>query len=422
MKKLFFLLLIMLFSYNNIKAQTSGATALIALNEIDATVSKQINSIDNLVTNAIGNSGNMILSMTARLKKDINETIGNTDKVLRENQQNAYNQILNLSEEFNTIIKDRISDIDVIALKITQAANDFFVKKKEPNVFKFQTPPFINDYTKEYSIKINGTSFDRSESVAVIINGKKFKPVQSNYGELLFKIDSSDIKSSSNENYINAQISFNYRKGIFKTKKNKSEPFIIQVVPLNIGSATVFYEQEKPERRYTDLIQFTCDCRTGASDWKGSKRHSTTVFNFNPSGGRLFDPTSISNIDFFQLHGGGYSFDHKTEQQIMGKISCNSDGKSFGGGGRSKLTFGYKEYDIIYRIYKEQTTVKDISSVNPVLFELPDPIDGKRPNLSYVKILTYDSREIILTPSVANVFFKVNINPVTDDVIVRWAN
>jgi len=422
MKKLFFLLLIVLFACNNIKAQTSGAAALIALDEIDAVVSKQINSIDNLVTNAIGNSGNMILSMTARLKKDINETIGNTDKVLRENQQNAYNQILNLSDEFNKIIKERISDIDVISLKITQAANDFFVKKKEPNVFKFQTPPFINNYTKEYLIKINGTSFDRSESVAVIINGKKFKPVQSNYGELLFKIDSSDIKSSPNENYINAQISFNYRKGIFKTKKNKSEPFIIQVVPLNIGSATVFYEQEKPERRYTDLKSYSCNCSTGSSNWKGDRRHNTTAFNFNPSGGRLFDPSSIIVTNWSQRHGGGYRFNHQTEQQIMGNISCSSDGRPYGGGGHSTLTFDYKEYDIIYKIYKEQTAIKDISSVNPVLFELPDPIDGKRPNLSYVKILTYDSREIILTPSVANVFFKVNINPVTDDVIVRWAN
>jgi hypothetical protein len=106
----------------------------------------------------------------------------------------------------------------------------------------------------------------------------------------------------------------------------------------------------------------------------------------------------------------------------MGNISCSSDGKPYGGGGHSTLTFGYKEFDIIYKIYKAQTAAKNISAVNPVLFELPEPIDGKRPNLSYVKILTYDSREIILTPSVANVFFKVNINPVTDDVIVRWAN
>lgn len=422
MRKLFFLVLIMLFNYNSTKAQTTAAAALIALDEIDATVSKQINSIDNLVTNAIGNSGNMILSMTARLKKDINETIGNTDKVLRENQQNAYNQILNLSDEFNKIIKERISDIDVISLKITQAANDFFVKKKEPNIFKFQTPPFINNYTKEYLIKINGTSFDRSESVAVIINGKKFKPVQSNYSELVFKIDSSDIKPNSNETYLNAQISFNYRSGLFKTQKSKSEPFIIQVVPLNIGSATVFYEQERPEKRYTDFISYSCECSTGSSNWKGDKEKSTKAFNFNPSSGRLFDPSTIVVKNWYQRFGGGYKFNHQTEQQIMGSISCSSDAKPYGGGGRSTITFEYKEYDIIYKIYKEQTAAKNISSVNPVLFELPDPIDNKRPNLSYVKILTYDNKEIILTPSVANVFFKVNINPVTDDVIVRWAN
>lgn len=420
--KTLFLSLVMLLLFNSLQAQTSAATALIALNEIDDTVSKQINSIDNLVTNAIGNSGNMMLSLTARLRKDINETIGNTDKVLRENQQNSYNQILSLSEEFNTIVKDRISEIDIISLKITQAANDFFVKKREPNIFKFGTPPFIKDYTKEYSIKISGSNFDRSETVSVIINDKKFKPVQSNYGELLFKIDSSDIKSRLNEKYINAQISFNYRKGLFKTKKKKSEPFIIQIVPLNIGRATVFYEQEKPERRYTDLITFSCDCSTGSSNWKGDRRHRTTAFNFNPTGGRLFDPITIQVVDWNQRYGGSYSFDHKTEQQIRGEISCYSDGKPYGGGGFSRLVFGYKEYDIIYKIFKDQTVSKEVSSINPVLFELPDPIDNKRPNLSYVKILTYDSKEIILTPSVSNTFFKVNINPVTDDVIVRWAN
>lgn len=412
----------MLLSYNNIKAQTSGAAALIALDEIDAIVSKQINSIDNLVTNAIGNSGNMILSLTARLKKDINETIGNTDKVLRENQQNLFNQILNLSEEFNLIIKERIGEIDLISSKISQAANDFLVKKKEPNIFKFETPPFILDYTKEYLIKIKGSSFDRSESIAIIINGKRYEPVQSSHVELIFKIDSSQIKPKLEENYFKAKVSFDYRSGLFKKEKNKSEPFIIPIIPLNVGKATVFYEQELPERRYTDFISYSCDCSTGASNWKGDKRHETTSFNFNPSGGRLFDPNSINITEWSRRYDGSYSFDHKTEQQIKGEISCYSKGKPFGGGGFSKLTFGYKEYDIIYKIYKNQTAYKEISSINPVIFELPDPVDSKRPNLSYVKILTYDNREIILIPSVSNIFFKVNINPVTDDVVVRWAN
>lgn len=422
MKKLFFLLLIMLLSYSNIKAQTSGAAALIALDEIDATVSKQINSIDNLVTNAIGNSGNMLISLTARLRKDINETIGNTDTVLRENQQNIYNQILTLSEDFNVIVKERISDIDVIATKISQAANDFFVKKKEPNIFKYETPPFILDYTKDYFIKIKGSSFDRSESISIIINGSRYLPIQSSHTELIFKIDSSQIKPQLDESYFKAQVSFDYHSGLFKKKKNKSEPFIIPVTPLNVGKATVFYEQAMPERRYTDLISYSCDCSTGSSDWKGKKRHSATAFNFNPSGGRLFDPSTITVTYWYQRYGGSHSFDLQTEQQIKGEISCYSDGKSYGGGGHSKLTFGYKEYDIIYKIYKKETANKEISSVNPVIFELPDPIDGKRPNLSYVKILTYDSREIILTSSVPNPFFKVNINPITDDVIVKWAN
>lgn len=412
----------MLLSYNNIKAQTSGAAALIALDEIDATVSKQINSIDNLVTNAIGNSGNMILSLSARLKKDINETIGNTDKVLRENQQKLFNQLLNFSEELNLIIKERIGEIDLISTKISQAANDFLVKKKEPNIFKYETPPFIKDYTKEYFIKIKGSSFDRSDLIEITINGKAYSPIQSNHVELIFKIDSSQIKPQLDEKYLKAIISFNWRSGIFKQKKNKSEPFIIPVVPLNIGKGTVFYEQELPERRYTDIISYSCDCSTGSSNWKGDRRSSTTSFNFNPSGGRLFDPSTIIVTEWAQRHGGGYSFDHQTEQQIKGGISCRSDGKPYGGGGFSKLTFGYKEYDIIYKIYKKQTSEQEISSINPIIFELPDPVDGKRPNLSYVKVLTYDNREIILTSSVSNSFFKVNINPVTDDVIVKWAN
>lgn len=423
-KTVFNLVLFMLLTVYNVNAQTSAAAALIVLEEIDAKVSNQINSIDNVATNAIGNSGNMILSMTSRLKKDIDDTIGTTDKILRENQQNLYNQILNLSDEFNKIVAERIDQIDLIAAKISMAAKDFLVKDKEPNVLKYNIPPFIKNYTKEYFIKVNGANFDRSESITMNINGKSYTPVQSNHLELIFKIDSTQIKPTASQKYIEANIHYKWSTGLFKKKKNKVEPFIIPIIPLNIGKATVFYEQETPERRYTDPISYSCDCRTGSSSWNGSRRHSSTAFNFNPSGGRKFDPNSIvvPNNGWSQRYGGGYSFDHKTEQQIRGVITCSSEAQPYGGGGSSSLTFTYKEFDIIYKIKKDQTVEKEISCVNPVLFDLPDPNDGKRPNVSYVKIFTYDNKEIILTPSITNSFFKIETNPVTYDVIVQWKN
>ena len=421
-KTVFNLLLFTLFTLYNINAQTSAATALIALDEIDARISKQINSIDNVATNAIGNSGNMILSMTSRLKKDIDQTIGNTDKILRETQQNLFNQILSLSDEFNKAIEERIEQIDVIATKISIAARDFLVKDKEPNALKYNIPPFIKKYTEEYFINVKGVNFDRSESITMNINGKSYNPIQFNHSELIFKIDSTQIKPEANQNYLQASINYKWKSGLFKKKNKKMEPFIIPIIPLNIGKATVYYEQEIPERRYTDPISYSCDCRTGASDWRGNRRRSSTAFNFNPSGGRLFDPSTVTVLNWNRRYDGGYSFDHKTEQQIRGVITCSSNNRPYGGGGSSSLTFSYKEFDIIYKIKKDQTVEKEISSINPVLFDLPDPIDNKRPNVSYVKVNTYDNKEIILTPSLSNAFFKLNINPVTDDVIVQWKN
>ncbi|MCO6163311.1 hypothetical protein [Flavobacterium sp. NRK F7] len=419
-KTVFKLVIFVIFTIYNVQAQTSAAAALVALEEIDAKVSNQINSIDNVATNAIGNSGNMILSMTSRLKKEIDGTIGNTDKILRESQQNLFNEILSLSAEFDKVIKERIDQIDIVATKIAMAANDFLVKKKEPNTLRYNTPPFVTNYTKQYFIKINGANFDRSDAIEINVDGKIYKPIQSNHVELVFKIDSSQIKTGNDLHYLQASIHFKWRKGLFRIRKSKTEPFIIPIVPFNIGNATVFYEQEVPERRYTNPILYSCDCRTGASNWRGDRRNSSTSFNFNPSGGRIFDPTTIVVTDWHKRYGGGYSFDHTTEQQIKGVITCSSDPRPYGGGGSSSLTFSYKEFDIIYKIKKDQTPNKEISFINPVLFDLPDPIDNKRPNLSYVKVNTYDNKEIILTPSIPNAFFKLNINPVTDDVIVEW--
>ena len=62
----------------------------------------------------------------------------------------------------------------------------------------------------------------------------------------------------------------------------------------------------------------------------------------------------------------------------------------------------------------------DVSTVNPVLFKLPEPVDGKRPNISYVRVLTYDNKEVILTPNEKNRYFTLKINPVTDDVSINW--
>lgn len=404
-------------------SQVTAATALVALDEIDATVTKQLQTIDNLATNAIGNTGNMVLSISARLRKDINETIGNTDKALRENQLNLYNQILNLSNDFNEVIKGNLKEVDVITTRVTETLDNFIIAKKEPRIYKYDTEPFIKEYTGYYTFKVRGKNFDKSESVFITVNNKQVPPIQSNYNELIFKIDSSDIVISKvNDHYVDAQINFKWKKGLFNKRMETQVPFIIPVIPLNIGEVTVFFDQSLPERKYSENISYSCDCRTGASSWSGSRRHSNTAFNIIPTNGRLIDPNTVNVISWSQRYGGGYSFDYKTEQQIRGYISCRSESQPRGGGGSSSLTFTYKEYEIIYPIHKKQSNTQKLTSVNPIIFDLPDPVDNKRPNISYALVKTFDNKEFILTPSNPNKFFDLRLNPVTDDVIVNWKN
>lgn len=233
MKKLFLCLILTLFMTPFAFSQVTGAAALIAIDEIDATLTKQIQSIDNLAMNAIGNTGNMLLSMTSALRKDIDETIGNTDKVLRENQVSMFNELNNLVSEFNSVIENNIDKFDITATKVTQAANDLFFTKKEPNIFAYVTENFIQGYTLDYTLKVKGNSFDRSKNIYVLIGDKKIKPIQSNYQELLFKIDSTDIKTIDyKRNYCEAKIIFIWEKGLFKKKMIKEEPFIIPVTRL----------------------------------------------------------------------------------------------------------------------------------------------------------------------------------------------
>lgn len=406
---------------SNAFSQITGAAALIAIDEIDSKLTKQIQSIDNLATNAIGNTGNMLLSMSATLRKDINETIGNTDKVLRENQVSMFNQLNNLVAEFNSTIENNIDKLDITATKVTQAANDLFGKKNEPNIFAYLTENYISGYTPDYTFKVKGNSFDRSKSIYILIVDKRIKPVQSNYQELIFKIDSADIKTiDSKRNYCEAKIVFLWEKGLFKKDITKEEPFIIPVTPLIIGKATAYYEQLLPEIKYSDYISYKCDCSTGSSNWNGDREKSSTAFNILPTGGRKIDPNSVVEVSWSQRHGGGKHFEFTTEQQIKGKITCNSDGKPKGGGGFSSLTFKYKEFETIYNLHKKSIDNKVISSVNSTIFELPDPVENKRPNLNYVLIQAYDGKEFVISPSESNKYFKLTVNPVTDDIIVSW--
>ncbi|MFA7650571.1 MAG: hypothetical protein WCY06_09610 [Flavobacteriaceae bacterium] len=419
----FFLTLLLGLSINFSYAQVTGTAALIALDEIDATVTKQLQTIDNLATNAIGNTGNMILSVSSRLRTDINETIGNTDKILRENQLNLYNQLLNLSNDFNDVIKGNLKEVDVITTRLTETIDNFIIPKKEPRIFKYETQSFIKGYAKNYTFKLRGKNFDKSDEVFVYINGKKISPIQVNYNELVFRIDSSDVILFSNDKYYsNAEINFKWRKGLFNKKKETIVPFIIPITPMEIGEATVFYEQALPEKKYTEPISYSCQCTTGSSSWTGSARKSSTAFNIIPTGGKLIDPNSVEVSSWTQRYGGNYSFDHKTEQQIKGEISCKSESQPKGGGGYSSLTFTYREYQIIYPLHKKQTNTLRLTSVNPIVFDLPEPIDGKRPNINYVIIKTYDNKEFVLTPTTLNKYFELKINPVTDDIIVSWKN
>lgn len=420
MKKIIFTLLITLLSFSYSYSQVTAAAALVALDELDKTITSQLNSVDNLITNSIGNTGNMILSISARLKKDINETIGNTDKILRENQLNLYNQISTLTFDFNKAIKENIENIDVVATRVTQTVDDFFGKNKEPNIFKYNTSVFTLDYDKDYTFSAIGKNFDRSYEVYILFNGQKIKASSSTNRNLTFIIDSTYINSiGTNSNYLKGEMVFKWKKGLFKKKKERTEKFIIPIAPIKIGSAQAFYEQELPEKVFYSQTK-TYNCSTGSSNWKGEQEKESTAINILPVDGRYFDKNSISVTHWSQRHGGGYEFTSKTEQQIVGKITCKSDGKSYGGGGKSKLTFNYKEYEIKYKVKDLSSETLDVSTINPILFELPEPVDGKRPNLRYVKVITFDNKEIILNPNENNRYFTLKINPVTDDVTINW--
>ncbi|NQX40926.1 hypothetical protein SAMN05421820_104331 [Pedobacter steynii] len=421
MKKMMCFLAILIgisqFSYS----QVSGAFALMALDEIDSKVSVQMQSIDNLVTNGIGNGGNMLLSITNKLRKDINETIGNTDKMLRENQLLVFNQVTNLANEFNTAISEHIEGLDLISVRISQTAQDLIFRRTEPNIFQFNTGKFIKDYSKDYTIKITGNNFSRSDKVYISINNKKIEPVERNFQEMIFKIDSADIKDSGENNfYTRASIIFEWRKGLFNKKMITNEPFIIPIIPLNIGVATFFYEQEFPERQYQAPIEYTCESHVGGSGLGGGVRRNSTAFNLLPTNGRFIDPTSISGIRLHRRYGGGYVFNIITEQQIAGRLTSESQDRRFGGGGSATLKFSYKEFEIVYKAKKSVSENNLVTSVNPFVLVMPDPVDNKRPNLNYVSILTFDNRELKVVPNQSNKYFSLSINPSTDDVVLSW--
>src|SRR5690606_29597118 len=126
-------------------------------------------------------------------------TIGNTDKILRENQVSMFNLLNNLLSEFNSNIENNIDKLDLTTTKVTQAMNDFIKTKTEPNIFGYLTESFIKGYTSNYTLKIKGNSFDRSKSIYILIGNKLIKPIQSSYNELLFKIDSIDIKTADSQ-------------------------------------------------------------------------------------------------------------------------------------------------------------------------------------------------------------------------------
>lgn len=416
-------LIIVFFLFNsNVFCQVTGASALLFLNELDDRIKEQIQSIDNLLTTKIGQAGNAILSINDALRVSINETIGNTDQRLRENQLNIYNSILNLSDDFNKLLEGNLNKVDEISIRVTETLDNFIVKKKEPRIYTFDTPQFIKGHNGYYLFKIRGKNFDQSEIVKISINEKFINPIQVTYNEITFKIDSSDIKPVSNNIFFAlSDINFNWRKGLFRKRLEKSTPFIIPVFPLNIGEAVVHFEQALPERKYGNPITFTCEnCTTGATSAFGNRRKSSRAFSINPTGGRKLDPETIKITNWSQRYGGNYTFHTRNENLISGEIDCQSEAKPAGGGGFSTLTFTYQEYEIIYPIKKMNTSLKTLTTINPTIFGLPQAVDGKRPNVNYIVVKTFDNKEIIVSPNSQNNFFKLSINPATNDVLVSW--
>lgn len=424
MRKLKILLSVFLLIISiKVNAQIDASTALIALEELDVTVENTMNDIQLLTDNAIGDGGNMLLSVISRLREDIKNTIGQADKVLRENQLILFNNISNEVEKFNLIAENKIVDIDAMTTRVTSAINDFWGKKREPRILTYETPTYTVNNNSNYEINIIGEDFDRSFEKYLMIDNVKtpISQISQNKLKIIIPQEIMDSVSDNEKRFIESQLVFKYKKGfIFKKSKVKHFDFVIPCVPKKIGTAIAFYEQKIPKIEYFPLINYKAETRSGSSNWRGKKKIGKRGINILPTKGRYIDPTSFKIISWYKRHGGGYTINTVTEQYIKGSIYCKSDNKPYGGGGKATLELQYREFKTEYPLTRSQTPVSQLEADKLLIIKLPDPIDEHRPNLNYVKVLTFDGKEHIITTSNQGKYFSLVQNIVTDDLELKF--
>lgn len=407
----------------NVNAQIDAATALIAIEELDVTVENAMNSLGLIVENAVGDSGNMLLSALSRLREDIKSTIGETDRLLRDNQQILFDNLTAEVEIFNEVAENRLVDVDAIATRVSSSVNDFFGKKREPRILIYKTPTYTVGSNSSYEFNVVGEDFDRSYEYYLEINGEKKKIDQVAQGRMKIIIPTEMMKRISNDSirFINAKFVFKYKKGwLFKKKTEKPFEFVIPCVPENIGSATAFYEQRTPKVEYFPYINYTAHAISGGSNWRGKRKTGEAGINILPTQGRFIDPTSVKVTSWRKRYDGGYTINTITEQYIRGSIHCKGENKPYGGGGSSTLELTYREFKTEYPLTTSQTEAVKLDADNLSIIRLPEPIDGNRPYLNYVKVLTFDGREHIVTTSNPSPYFTLSQNGSTDDLELKF--
>ena len=297
-----------------------------------------------------------------------------------------------------------------------------FGKKKEPTVLRFNSKPFIKNYSTENILELKGNTFDRSEDIFMKIGSMKYVPIQRTHQSLVFEIPVTHFSDlNAGQKYLKGEIHFYWKQGIFNKKKSRIDNFIIPVFPLVLGMAKVKYEQEKPYKKFYALQEHNCVPCTTPGRRTGSRKKSRKNFNIIPTGGRNFDVGSITDKGTFtQRHGGNLHWRVRNEQQIAGFLSCKSDSKLGGGGGFSHAKIFYREYEKLYEINDYHTDSYEITSVNPKIIQLPDPVDNYSARVNYVEITTFDGKQVIVVPNGENRYFTLQHNGDTDEAIVTW--
>jgi hypothetical protein len=382
-----------------------------------------MNHLQLIVDNAIGDSGNMLLSVISSLRENIKNTIGDTDRLLRDNQQILFDKLSKQVDDFNKIVEDRLVDVDDIATRVTSAANDFWSKKKEPRIITYKTPTHTIGSNLIYELNVVGEDFDRSYEKYLEIDSIRVPITQitQNKIKVIVPAEIMNNVSSDDTRFINAKFTFKYKKGfIFKRKRKKTFEFVIPCVPKEIGIAIAYYEQKLPQIQYFPMKTYEARVHSGGSNWRGKRKTGRAGINVHPVNGRYIDPTSFKITSWYKRYGGGYTINSVTEQYIRGNIMCKGQNKPYGGGGKASLRFQYREYQTSYPLRKSETPVVSLEAEKLSVIDLPNAVDGNKPYLNYVKVLTFDGREHIITVTNPGKYFTLTQNATTDDLELKF--